>query len=241
MSTSAIARTLACAGVLLSGGCDRLNQHSSSYAVLVRAVDEIGQPLAGLQLTAAGRKLGATDATGSKLVSWVGNEGERVQFSASCPTGYTGPRERPVVELRRIQSPQSPSIQPIPLSLTCDAKEHVSLVAIRTGRAGVPVKLRGQAVALTSSTGTAHVVLKEPTGNAIELMLDTSMLADVRPESPTRSFTIAARDGFTVWDQPLEAPAKRPASSKKRSRYRLEAPHAPPSPPSPPSPGQPPS
>jgi hypothetical protein len=222
---------LSCATLLAMSACDRIGARISNYPVLVRASDDLGQPLANVQLSAAGHDLGATEPTGTRLLNLPGTEGERVQFSASCPAGYDGPRERPVLLLKRIQSLESPGIQPIELSLTCDAKEHVSLVAIRTGHAGLPVKLRGQTVALTSTTGTAHVMLREPIGNAFQLTLDTGEQADLRPGSPTRMFTIAQRDGYTVWDQPFEMAPKPPPPPKKRVKHKPAAPAPPPPPP----------
>jgi hypothetical protein len=218
------AAQLACAVLLLA--CQSPGARISSYPVLIRAVDDTGKPLAGVQLSAAGHELGETEAAGERLLTLQGTEGQRVSFAAICPAGYDGPRERPLLMLKRVQSLQAPGVQPIELSLTCDAKEHVSLVAIRTGRAGVPIKLRGQAVAQTSTSGSAHVLLREPVGTSFQLTLDTSGLADLRPESPTRMFTVAQRDAFTVWDQPFEEEKKKPPAPAKK-KWKRKAPAAP--------------
>jgi len=211
---------LAC---VLAVGCDNPGNRVSTYPVLIRAVDDTGKPLAGLQLSAAGRDFGATEASGDRLLSLQGTEGERVNFVATCPTGYDGPRERPLLLLKRVQSLQAPGIQPIELGLTCDAKEHVALVAVRTGRAGVPIKLRGQAVALTSATGSAHVLVKERVGTSFQLTLDTNEAGDLRPESPTRMFSITQRDAFTVWDQAFVEEKKAPPVEKKKWKRKVKA------------------
>jgi hypothetical protein len=208
---------LACCFTALLWGCNRLPSQVGEYPVLVRAVDDLGKPLANLQLSAAGKALGATEVSGERSLSLPGTEGQRVALSAACPPGYSGPREPPTVVLKRAQSPQTPGLQAIELKVTCDAKEHASLVAIRTGQPNVPVMLRGQAVALTSTTGTAHVLVREPAGSAFELTLDTSAKSSLRPQSPARTFTVPQRDGFTVWDQPLE-PEK--AGPRKKSHAR---------------------
>jgi hypothetical protein len=113
--------------------------------------------------------------------------------------------------------------------VTCDAKEHVSLVAIRTGQPNLPVLLHGQTVALTSSTGTAHVVVREAPGSAFELTLDTSAKRNLRPGSPTRTFSVAERDGFTLWDQPFEFEKAGRLPKKQRKKPAPTAP-APPEP-----------
>jgi hypothetical protein len=218
----------------LLSACGRVHPRVQEYPVLVRASDDLGGPLANVRLVASGRELGATDAAGERLFTLPGSEGERIAFTAGCPAGYDGPRSIPVLLLKRVQGLQSQSIQPIELNLVCDARDHVSMIAIRTGRAGIPVKLRGQAVALTSTAGTAHVFLREPMGNAFQLTLDTAGQADLRPESPSRLFTIGTRDAFTVWDQPFETSAKPAAKPKHRPKPKLvEAPPPPPPPPPP--------
>jgi hypothetical protein len=225
----------ALAWAALALACERGESRISSYPVLIHALDDVGKPLPGMQLLAAGKELGVTDASGDRLLSLQGTEGQRVDLSAACPTGYDGPRERPYLLLKRVQSLQAPGLQPIELSLTCAAKEHVSLVAIRTGHAGIPVKLRGQTVAQTSVSGTTHVVLKESVGNQFQLTLDTSELADLRPESPTRIFSVGQRDAFAVWDQPFEEEKKPPAAPpKKKHKAKAKVVEAPPAPPPPP-------
>jgi len=221
----------ACLAGVLAAACDKPQNRVSPYPVLVRAVDDVGKPLPGVALLVAGRELGATEASGEKLLTMQGTEGQRIDFSAGCPSGYDGPRERPTLLLKRVQSLEMPGIQPIELNLTCDAKEHVSLVAIRTGRAGIPIRLRGQQVAQTSESGTAHVYLKEPVGNAFQLTLDTNAMELLRPESPKRIFNIAQRDTFTVWDQPFEEEKRPPPPPAKRKWKRKARPEAPPPPP----------
>ncbi|HEY2733552.1 MAG TPA: hypothetical protein VGI70_06185, partial [Polyangiales bacterium] len=146
-------RSISLLAALCLCACDRPERRVSSYPVLVHAFDDNAKPLAGLQLMAAGRALGATEVSGDRLLSLAGTEGERVDLASTCPTGYEGPREKPFLLLKHVRSLQGQGLQPIELSLACTAKEHVSLVAIRTGRPGIPIKLRGQPIAKTSETG----------------------------------------------------------------------------------------
>jgi hypothetical protein len=214
--------------------CDKPEHRISNYPVLVRAYDDVGKPLQGLSVVARGRDLGTTEATGEKLFTLQGTEGQRVDLSATCPVGYDGPRERPLLLLKRLQSLEQQGVQPIELNLTCDAKQHLAMVAIRTGKPGIPVLLRGQVVAQTSSSGTAHVFLKEDVGNAFQLQLDTQQKQELRPESPERIFNISQRDSFTIWDQPFEEEKKKPVLPPKRvwkKKPRVDAPPPPPPPP----------
>jgi hypothetical protein len=222
---------VACGLVTALCGCKGLHSKVSDYPVLVRAADDLGKPLANVQLSAAGKPLGATELSGERSLSLPGTEGQRVELTAVCPPGYTGPRERPVLLLKRAQTPQTPGLAAIELSVTCDASEHVSVVAIRTGQPNVPVLLHGQAVALTSTTGTAHVVVREAPGSAFQLTLDTSAKHNLHPQNPARMFTVAQRDAFAVWDQPLELEkAGSPSKKQHKKAAPAAAPTEPPAP-----------
>lgn len=217
-------------------GCNQTVTQSSSYAVLVRAADDLGRPLSDVQLSAAGQALGATDAQGQRTLSMPGVEGQRVDLVASCPASYTGPRERPAFLLKRTRTPQgSLSDQPIEVNLTCDSTNHVALVAVQTGQANLPIMLRGQVVGQTSDLGTAHVMLREPAGHSFQLTLDTSARPELRPENPTHIFTVTHQDAFSVWDQPfeLEKRAAGAAQRTKRAKKRVSVTSLPPPAPGP--------
>jgi hypothetical protein len=198
---------------------------SAGYPVLVRAVDDLGKPLPGVQLSAAERALGVSDARGELAFSLPGAEGQRVDLTAACPQNYAGPRERPAFLLKRVRDAKGePSDRPIDVSLTCDATSHVAVVALQTGQAGLPVMLRGQVVAQTSDVGTAHVMLREPVGNSFQLTLDTSARPELRPENPTRLFAVTHQDAFSVWEQGFEEQKRVPASAfRKKGKRRAAA------------------
>jgi len=202
----------------------------------VRAVDDLDNPLPGVALRIGAVALGVTDASGQRNLSIPGSEGQRVDVVATCPVGYEGPREPPTLALKRVQNLQGSGTQPIELRLICEAKEHVEVVAVRSGQPGLPILLRGQQVAYTSSTGTAHVLVRDAVGSSFQLTLDTGAKPELRPESPTRMFTVAQRDAFSVWDQPFEVEKK--VTPKKRAKHKrgrvLDT--APPVPPPPPPP-----
>ena len=211
---------LAVPAVIAAVGCNQGVTESSTYAVLVRATDEVGRPLPGVQLSAAGQALGITDDRGQHALRMPGVEGQRVDLAATCPSGHAGPRERPAFLLQRVRDAQGePSDRAIEVSLTCQATEHVALVAVQTGQAGLPILLRGQVVGQTSELGTAHVMVREPIGKGFQLMLDTSARPELRPDNPTRLFSVTHQDAFAVWDQPFEQ-EKRSGSAAARKRQK---------------------
>ncbi|HEY2736182.1 MAG TPA: hypothetical protein VGI70_19425, partial [Polyangiales bacterium] len=71
-------------------------------------------------------------------------------------------------------------------------------------------------------------------GDPYQLTLDTSEFVDLRPESPTRIFSVGPRDAFAVWDQPFEQEKKKPAPPPKRKykpKHKVEVAAPPPAPP----------
>jgi hypothetical protein len=221
--SAALGCVLAYVAVWAASGCNQATTESATYAVLVRATDEVARPLPGVQLSAAGQVLGVTDERGQHALRMPGAEGQRVDLAATCPSGYSGPRERPAFLLKRVRDAQGePTDQPIEVGLTCNATEHVALVAVQTGQAGLPILLRGQVVGQTSELGTAHVMVREPIGKGFQLMLDTSARPELRPDNPTRLFSVTHQDAFSVWDQPFEQ-EKRAGSSAARKRQKRRA------------------
>lgn len=223
MSEAQVERALwLCALALLLlafiSGCEKAAVQSERYAVSVQAVDDLGKPLPGLQLGAAGTSLGVTDGAGRKSFEIPGVEGQRVDLSATCPERYSGPRERPAFLLKHTRGGDGNADKPIEVSLTCDAKEHLALVAVQTGQAGLPIMSHGQVLGQTSETGTAHVMLRDATGKTFQLMLDTSAKPELHPENPTRTFTVTQKDAFSVWDQPFEVEKKASASETRKKR-----------------------
>ena len=190
-----------------------------SYMVLVRALDDSGKPVPGLQLSAANANLGVTDAQGQKSFKMPGVEGQRVDLVASCPDHYSGPRERPAFLLKHTRDAAGHvSDKPIEVGLTCDAKDHLALIAVQTGQAGLPIMRLGKVLAQTSELGTAHVMLREPVGKTIQLTLDTRGKPDLQPESPTHTFTVTQRDAYSVWDQTFEVEKKPTAAELRKKR-----------------------
>ena len=217
---STLIRPLVVSGLMLAAiGCGSGRAHVETFSVRVRAQDDLGMPLANLQLSRAGAALGVTDARGERVLSLPGKEGQRVDLSASCPEPYNGPRERPSLLLQRALGPKGAE-KPSELLLTCEAKEHVAVVAVKA-QPNLPILLHGQPVGRTGPTGTAHVMLREAPGSAFQLTLDTSGRPELRPERPSRVFTVTQHDAFAVWDQAFESGRKSP--SKRRTRAKTAA------------------
>lgn len=210
--------------------CEPSGPPRQEFAVRVRAINPEGDPLPGVVLGVGGSVLGTTGQKGELGLRVFGVEGEQVQLQAACPPGHSGPRENPLVALRRFQSvdPNAPARTEI--TLTCTPAQRVTAVAIRTGQPSIPVRLRGEELARTNEAGIAHVLLRQEAGSAFQLTLDTAERAELRPESPTRMFAIGDRDDFVVWDQAFVLPRPPPPPPPPRRIYKPPPPPPPPPP-----------
>ncbi len=204
-------------GVLVALACKQPQGHAPEYALLVVARTDEGDPLAHVRVSAEGRDLGETDEKGELRTALRGSEGQRVQLKGQCPARYEGPIEEPTIMLRRFANVDPNAEQRTTVQLACAASERVKVIAVRTGKPNIPVLLRGEVVAQTNVNGTAHVLLREHAGAALQLTLDTRSAPELRPASPTRMFAIDAHDDFAVWDQTFEAQAKKPAKRAKKA------------------------
>lgn len=200
-----------------------------SYPIRVTALSDDGAPLPGVKISADGRDLGATDAQGVVQTKLRGAEGQRVQLNFVCPDRYENKGAAPSLTLLSFASIDKSSPQHTTVQVQCAARERQTVIAVRAGQPDLPVLMRGEVVAQTGASGTAHVLLKERAGSAVQLTLDTSAAPRLRPASPTRIFTVAAKDDFAVWDQPFDLVAMKvkkkappPAPPPKHVPYRMD-------------------
>jgi hypothetical protein len=166
-------------------------------------------PLAGVQITREGRPLGTTDAAGRLEVRLTGQEGMAVGYRAECPAGYRTPPTPPPLVLRQFRSvavPGQPAAPPrgIEVTLQCPPTQRYAAVIVRAGGfAGIPVVMSGREVTRTDASGAAHFTLPLAPNTSFAVGLDTSANPNLKPASPTASFTIGDADDILVFDPPL--------------------------------------
>jgi hypothetical protein len=229
MRSLALVQVLGIVALLALAGCNTSARKAPTYPVRVTATSDDGAPLQGVKIAADGRDLGATDAKGVVEARLLGAEGQRVQLSFVCPDRYESKGAAPSLMLRSFASIDKSAPQHTTVQVQCAARERQTVIAVRAGQPNLPVLMRGEVVAKTGESGTAHVLLKERAGSAVQLTLDTSASPRLRPASPTRMFTVAAKDDFTVWDQPFELVAQKvkkkaapPPPPPKHVPYRMD-------------------
>ncbi|MBN1653744.1 MAG: hypothetical protein JXA30_08210 [Deltaproteobacteria bacterium] len=202
----------------------------NQYEIHFVAKTNDGDPLGNVAVAAEGKELGVTDQSGILAVSVKGHDGQQVTFNPSCPDGYREPAQQPKLILRTFQSVGSESKGPTTLEIVCTAVARYAVIAVKTQIAEIPLLFQGEEIAQTTSEGVAHAMLKLPVESNVRLELDTRSRPELRPQSPSRIFSIEKEDTLMLWNQEFNAePVKRARAIRKKEAppiapapYRLE-------------------
>jgi hypothetical protein len=189
-----------------------------TFTVLNKAVTEDGEPLSGLQISANGRKIGETDKTGLRLVEIPGRSGDKVDLSAVCPQGYRGQIENRTIRLLHVKAlDMEKKGTSTEVSWQCSPLMRTAVLVVRAlSQPNLPITIRGHEVGRTNPDGVAHILLTEPPGSSVTVLLDTKAFASLRPQNPVRTFQIKERDMIFIFDQQFtNKKRERPKRSKK--------------------------
>lgn len=155
----------------------------------------------------------------------------RIDLAATCPDGFRGPAEQPKLVLWTFESVDPTSSRRTTLEIVCTASARYAVIAVKTPIPDIPILFQGKNIAQTNETGVAHAMLKLPIDSNIRLELDTRLRPDLRPQNPSRIFSIEKEDTFMVWNQELKAkpkpkkrvqPKKEEVVEQRPAPYRLD-------------------
>jgi hypothetical protein len=176
-----------------------------------------GTPLAGVTVTVAGAPPAVTAADGTVRLELSGDEGTSVPVSATCPEGHrTAPALSPIV-LRTTVGVGGAPAPGLRVSISCPPSIRHGVVVIRAGgtgtasRAGLPVMIENRQVAVTDTSGVAHVALDMAPGQSFQVLLATATVSpNLRPQDPQLTFVFPDSDEIFAFDEnfdEVEAPA----------------------------------
>lgn len=219
--------------IIFSIACSPQESALKQYEIQFIGKTNNGEPLPNMIIVADGKELGKTDNTGQLATSLAGIDGQRIDLNASCPDGFRGPTEQPELVLRTFESVDPTSSNHTTLEIVCTASERYAVIAVKTQIPDIPVLFQGESIARTAETGVTHAMLKLPIDSNIRLELDTRRRPDLRPQNPSRIFSIEKEDTFMVWNQELKAQPKKKIKIKRvqpkeqevevrQAPYRLE-------------------
>lgn len=231
-------RALIAALAVAALACGSNAPSQQEYRTVVRATVDERDPLQGVQIEIRGRAVGATDAAGELTLTLRGSDGLRVPISATCPMGYrlqTPPR---ALILRRVlELDPEGGTAPLRIAVSCAPTRRRAVLLVRAGTTGgLPITIDERPAGATTATGVAHLLLSAPPGKRIEVRLDTSSRADLRPQNPSRVFVFPDASDVFVFDQVFEAGPTRnadvaePRPRRRPRRQRAEEPRPEPRP-----------
>jgi hypothetical protein len=203
---------------LASAGCgapEAEDPAKLAFALDVNVTSDPGVGTPGAELIVAGQKLATTNPDGRAHLSVRGTEGDAVDITVRCPSGFQSPSEPISVSLRRLSAgSRAPSFV-----ARCAPLTRVVVVGIRAENGpNVPVTYLGKEVGRTDAWGAAHVVLTVKANEQVALVLDTKSGRDkapkLRPESPSLTFVAKDKDDFVSLDQKFEI--EKPPAARRR-------------------------
>ncbi|MCC6873192.1 MAG: hypothetical protein IT378_02695 [Sandaracinaceae bacterium] len=180
-----------------------------------------GQPLEGVQVLLGQRVLGTTNGEGVLHLDLTGPEGARVPVTATCPAGHRSPESLQEIVLRPVVS-LDPAAQARGLQVTvpCPPERRTAVVIVRAGgQPNLPVFVDGRELARTDASGTAHVAVSMAPQTSFNVQLATASNPLLRPQDPSRPFTVPDADQVFVYDQPFQI--------EQPARVRVRRPRAP--------------
>lgn len=186
------------------GGGTELESSTLAFSADVLVTSDPGHGVLGVGLLQNGNSVATTNEEGRAHVSLRGNEGDTVNLTVQCPSGFQSPKESIVVSLRPLSSgSRAPSF-----TAQCAPLTRTVVVGIRAENGpNLPVTYLGKEVARTDGSGAAHVVLNVKANDPVTLGLDTKSNEGrprLRPENPTLTFVPKDRDDVVTLDQKFD-------------------------------------
>lgn len=195
---------LAFSGLALLVSCSSLDRPAPPpIQVKVTVESDPGRPLAGATVVRDAHDLGVTGGDGSVNVPLRGREGDRVDLMVRCPSAeFAAPRPFQVTLHRTAdQKVAEYKVQCAPL-----LRNVVVAVRAENG-ANLPVMYLDTPCARTDASGAAHCLVRAAPGQTFTIMISTTAERggeNLRPQNPSRSFSVHAQDEVMFFDTKFE-------------------------------------
>lgn len=192
-----LARTALVLLALSLFACEEEAPPPPSFDVTVKVESDPGTPVPGTRIEFQGKSVGQTGPDGVAKLRLMGADGQQFALDVRCPAGFTSPAAPLPVTLRRLEGGAGAAR----FDVNCLPSIRTVVVAVRVAESGanLPVMYLGQRVATTDEAGAAHVLLRTPPNQRIELTLDTSGSKAVDTASPSQTFEVRDSDEVFVF------------------------------------------
>lgn len=196
----------------------------AGHRLRIAVQSDEGVPIAGAGISIAGQLMGNSDIEGELAVVLRQPEGTRIELKADCPAGYAGGEPR-TITLRSVSSLAARTDRPVVRErLSCNpTRRELVLLISSEGQPDLPVVVDGVPEGQTNEQGFAHTLLSGKPGTSFQVTLDTSANPRLRPQNPTRSFTLDDEDTLLAFVQAFQ-------TTPATGRGRHKVPNGPPRP-----------
>jgi hypothetical protein len=193
----------AAAAVCCVLGCASPKKLPERYPISINIDAGPNRPVAGATVHAGTSELGTSDAEGRVNAVLSGLEGQVLELSVECPDGHRSPDKALAVTLRAVaETDRRPEYH-----ARCEPLLKTLVVAVRAEHGpNLPVLYLGREVARTDRDGAAHVLLRRPAEDTVELTLDTHEHPELRPRNPSARFQVGFEDEVVAFEPPLQLP-----------------------------------
>jgi hypothetical protein len=209
-SARALLVCLAC----FAGAC-ATRPREQAYDFVVRVTSGPDRPVAAVTVFQGGQPVGVSGADGVIHLRTTGSEGQTLALRVACPEGHKSPVQQLSIVMRRLGAgARAPEY-----AAHCAPTMRTLVVVVRAENAAtLPIRHLGHEVGRTDETGVAHVLLRTPPEESVELVLDTASQPRLRPQAPTARFDATAQDELHVFEQKFELePLPKRARGPRRS------------------------
>ncbi len=214
LSATLALRVLIALSALPFAAC-RCGDEPLALTLHFEAFNDVDEALEGVAIQLNKSALGKTEKTGSLETNIQGVQGSRATLHAECPDGYQA--TQPDKEVRFSAFQQADGKQKAPrlnFRVVCKPLKRTTIVVINTHRKAVmPIWIDGKAASQTNTDGIAHLSFVKSPGESFEIQLRTDADPTLRPQNPTKQFSVEDRDQLLMLDQPFDV-----AVAKKKVR-----------------------
>jgi len=203
-----------------------------AYDFVVRVTSGPERPVAGVTVFQGGQAVGVSGADGVIQLRTTGSEGQTLALRVACPEGHKSPTQQLSIAMRRLgagaRAPEyaahcAPTMRTLVVVVRAEnvGGAPTAAPAGRDGRVplpALPIRHLGHEVGKTDELGVAHVLLRTPPEESVELVLDTASQPRLRPQAPTARFEATAQDELHLFEQKFELePLPKRARGPRRS------------------------
>ena len=191
------------AGLLASAlGLGCLGEQPQAEPLQLEAIVESdpGLPLRGIPVYLDGVLIGESDALGRVSTSAEANSRHQLTLTHRCPEGHHETEPSRIVRVRRYRVERSP--HGIRVHLRCKPSSRRAVFVVRANNGpGVRVRLDGEHVATTDSSGLAHFSRRGSPGTEYLVELDAAEDSALRPRRSAHVFRLPDSDELFIVDQ----------------------------------------